>query len=217
MIKRRANKSKPQTVKAEDLKWHIDAIQKTINKRSGSKSIDTEELNKHVSAIQSTLEKTANIADANLRRSPRKRKRPSNPAPTTPERIDTADISRVPGSHFYEFTGSPTKGAKKNSKRPGKRKRDAVKIKSEPESSSESSGKEAKRAKRSRISETSDESDSDSSDSHPGESPMTRHIRIQKEILASKFSKERKTKLKNRTNECFGRITLPTAERAPDV
>ena len=37
---------------------------------------------------------------------------------------------------------------------------------------------------------------------------MTRHIRIQKEILAGKFSKERKTKLKNRNNEFFERVTL---------
>ena len=133
---------------------------------------------------------------------------PDNEAPKTPERIDTSDIGLVPGTPLFKFTGSPSKSRKTIVKR----KRKAIRIKSEPESeSSEPHKRVRKRAKKSHIHETTEEQSSSSEDLEdvvPGESPRARHRRIQALIRAGKTgSREIRTRLNNRSNTLFHQVT----------
>ena len=171
------------------------------------------------------------------RRSPRKQERsriaapaalekpapkvPDNATPKTPERIDTSNISRVPGSPFYKFTDGPTK----NKEGRAKRKRGEKKTEKESNSDSDSSEprkRQSKKAKKSRIPETSEEPSSSSSSEDPeispptppNESPRTRHRRIQMDIgLERTGSKETKVRLSNRMNALFKPVTLKSGRK----
>ena len=227
-LRKRVKKSKPKSAKQDvvnpyNLKEQIAGVIKTIDKRSSSKTLEDEEVRKHMEAIQASVNKSSGP-----RRSPRKQKKsqiaapvspqktaprvPDNAVPKTPERIDTSDVSRVPGTSFFKFTSSPSK----NRGELAKRKRGDIKTETDSDSS-EPRKRLTKKAKKSCIQETSEESSSseDLDDSPtPNELPRAKHRRIQMEIRSDKVgSRETRVRLNNRTNILFEPVTLKSGRK----
>ena len=126
--------------------------------------------------------------------------------------------------------GTANRGTERATKLRNKRKRSEIKVKSEPESdSSEPLRKPCKRSKRSTVSETDDSTDSEGSEESeyeeseheeseegpeldpqtdpdplvPTESPIIKHRKRKLDIKMGKSSKEKKFRLKQRSNSLF--------------
>ena len=127
----------------------MEAIQATVNKSTGPRRSPRKQKKSQITAPVSPQKLAPEV--------------PDNAIPKTPERIDTSDVSQVPGTPFYKFTGSPSKSREECAKR----KRGENKTKKDSDSDSDSSEPRkrlTKKAKKSCIQETSDEPSSSSED-----------------------------------------------------
>ena len=214
---KKAKLTKLWNIDPEAFRHELEMACSSLKNRKSKKPLSEKEIKIHLDTIS---ESVRNLAA-------HRRKKKNSSKTQTPTGKEVRESMEPKGTAPKGTANRGTEGATKPR---NKRKRSEIKVKSEPESdSSEPSSKPCKRSKRSTVSETDDSTDSEGSDESeyeeseheeseegpeldpqtdpdplvPTESPITKHRKRKLDIKMGKGSKEKKFRLKQRSNSLF--------------